>query len=203
MTLSARLLLIACAGLLLASACETDCNAVEPAYGGEGNDEAWRVLLDGRARAEESSDVEITSPGADEALAKDEPATIAWTTTLQVAALSPSLSPSLPPSLSTPRSRRPVPGLFDKLSSLVFPVAHAHLPPITSDVYFLEIDVPGRTCPVAAVTTGASFAFSADDWAEVAVEPGERTLRLLGAFLTENRITEGPFQASPVTFTIE
>jgi len=193
--------LAACAlgfSLVVPTGCDAgDCNAVEPAYGGEGNDEAWRVLLDGRARAEETSDVEITSPAADEGLAKDEPATIAWTTTLKVAALS--------PPMSTPQrsSGRRAPGLFDHLSALVFPVARAHLPPITSDVYFVEIDVPGRTCPVAAVTTGASFAWSADDWAEIAAEPGERTLHLLGAFLTENRITEGPFQASPVTFTIE
>lgn len=91
--------------------------------------------------------------------------------------------------------------MFDRLAALVLPSAHAHLPPVTSDVYLLEIDVPDR-CPVAGLTTELSFTFSAEDWAEVVAGGGARTARLLSAFVAENNVTEGPFLATPLTFTV-
>ena len=99
--------------------------------------------------------------------------------------------------------RHRAPSLFDRVVDVFLPAARAHEAPITSDVYFLEVDVPGRTCPVAALTTELSFAFDDDGWEAIAAGGGERTARLLSAFLTENNVTEGPFLAAPLTFTVQ
>lgn len=176
--------------------CVDDCNAVEPAYAGAATDEVWRVMLDARANAEESTDVEVVVPAAgDEVKQGDDPPAFAWDSTL-VAAV------ELPRFPDARAHRRRARGLLDDVSALLFPAALAHQPPITSDVYFLEIDVPGRTCPVAALTTLESMIFADDDWDVVTSAPGERTLHLLSAFVTENRVTEGPFTAPPVTFSV-
>ncbi len=181
-----------------ASACvdEGDCNASEPEFAGAATDEVWRVMLDARASADETTDVEILVPAAgDEVKKGDDPPAFTWDSAL-VASL------ELPRFNDAQGRKKRQRGLFDELSSVVFPTALAHQPPITSDVYFLEIDVPGRTCPVAAVTTLESMIFATDDWDEVTKEPGERTLNILSAFLTENRVTEGPYTAKPVAFSV-
>lgn len=183
---------------LIAAGCTPDdCNSIEPAYAGEATDETWRVMLDARADAEETSDVEVTEPedGAEFNVGGDVPV-IAWDSSLEVAMLP--TSPSLP---SFPAHRRRH-DLFDRVSEAVFPVAHAHQPPITSDLYFVEIDVPDRKCAVAALTTLQSLILADGDWEEVTKGTGEHTLRILSAFVTENRITEGPYAAKPLTFSV-
>ena len=174
--------------------CAEDCNEVEPAYAGDATDEAWRVMLDARASASAGDDqATFTSPGDDDSL--DESPTFAWDSPLKVTS-SPSFSPS---------SFTPVPGhrrtrsFVDAVSQALLPMAHAHLPPVTGDVYLLEVDVPGRSCPVAGFTTQTSFTFSADDWSTILGGGGTSTVRLMSAFLAENRITEGPFLAEPLT----
>jgi hypothetical protein len=177
--------------------CEQECATLEPAYAGAASDEAWRVMLDARADADSGTDAAtFTVPTADGPLAADTEATFAWTSPLKVASALP-----LDPKLLQPR-RHHTP-LFERLATVVFPVAHAHLPPITSDIYFLEVDVPGRTCPVSALTTELSFTFPSSDWEAIAAATSPPTARLLSAFLTENRVTEGAFVAEPVTFTVE
>lgn len=174
---------------------EDDCNAIEPEYAGAATDETWRVMLDARSTAEETTDVEVVVPTDGEEIPQgNDPPSFAWESTLQVSMLE-------LPHFSSPRAR-PKRGLFDDVAQLVFPVAHAHQPPITSDLYFLEIDVEGRACPVSALTTLESMIFSDTDWDEVTAAPGEKTLNILSAFVTENRITEGPFKAKPVTFSV-
>ena len=188
--------------VIAAGGCEIDCDTVQPSYAGDASDEAWRVMIDARATAIDGGDastITVPAEGAELSQSDDAPS-LSWDAPLQTAALMPSSSSS-PPSFLIGR-RAPRPGLFDALSQIVFPRAHAHLPPITSDLHFLEIDVPGRACPVSGLTTGESFVFGADDWAELTAEPGERTMRMMSAFLTDNRITEGPFTAAPVTFSV-
>lgn len=175
-----------------------DCSAIEPAYVGDASDEAWRVLLDARADASSTGDVPVfTAPAADAALPAATSPTFSWDSPLRIAAAS---APTVAP------ARRGPPGLlegpFRALSALVFPTARAHLPPVTGDIYFLEVDVPGR-CPVAGLTTAdLSFTFATSDWEAIAAGGGARTARLLSAFLVDNRITEGPFVAAPLTFSI-
>ncbi len=178
-----------------AAGCDPDCESIEPRYAGEATDETWRALLDGRANATASDDVTITAPVKGGALAADEPSAITWTSQLQVAGGEP---PRREPSVS-PRRR---PGFLDLLSATLFPSAHAHGALITSDLYFVEVDVPDRRCPVAGLTTDESFTFDDDDWAAITDGAGPRTLRIMSAFVTQNRITEGPFLTAPLTFTV-
>ena len=179
------------------SGCEPDCATLEPAYAGAASDEAWRVMLDARANAATGGDAAaFTVPTADTPLPSTTAATFSWTSPLKVAGTGP-----LDPQLLLPRRRQPT--VMDRLTSLVIPVAQAHLPPITSDLYLLEVDVPGRTCPVAALTTELSFTFPSSDWEDIVAGTAAPTARLLSAFLTENRLTEGAFIAESVTFTVE
>ncbi|MDP2345900.1 MAG: hypothetical protein Q8O67_33480 [Deltaproteobacteria bacterium] len=178
------------------SGCEEDCNTVEPGYAGDASDEVWRVMIEARSLATEGDDAaSVTDPTEGAELSQGDNAAFTWDSPLQTALVTPS---------SSSKTRRALaPGLLDLLSQAVFPRAHAHLPPVTSDVHLLEIDVPGRTCPVAGLTTNQTFVFDEASWEKITSDPGERTLRIMSAFLTENRVTEGPFLAAPVTFTVK
>ncbi len=189
---------LACVVATAGGGCAEDCDTVEPAYAGEANDEVWRVLVGARADASGGGDAAtITAPEDNAVLVKGSSPAISWDSPLQVGVLTP-----FEQRLQHAHRRRPK-ALFERLSDVLIPAAHAHLAPITSDVYFLELDVPGRTCPVALLTTETSATFSDDDWATIVGASGPRTLRLLSAFVTENRLTEGPFLAAPVGFTVE
>jgi hypothetical protein len=175
-----------------------DCSAIEPAYVGAASDEAWRVLVDARADASSTGDVPVfTAPAADTVLSARTSPVFSWDSPLRIAAAS---APTV-----APRRRGPAGGLegpFRAVAALVFPAARAHLPPVTGDIYLLEVDVPGR-CPVAGLTTAdLSFTFASSDWEAIAAGGGPRTARLLSAYLVDNRITEGPFVAAPLTFSI-
>ena len=181
-----------------ASGCAEDCDTIEPAYAGDANDEVWRVFVGARADAASGNDAAtITSPADDAVIATDDNLVVRWDSPLKVGALTP-----IEQSMSKARRRAPK-ALFERVSELFIPVAHAHLAPITSDVYFVEVDVPGRTCPVSVLTTELTTTFGDEDQALIAEGTGQRTIRLMSAFVTQNRITEGPYLAAPVGFTVE
>lgn len=84
------------------------------------------------------------------------------------------------------------------------PLAKPHLPPVTGDIYLVEITVPGRTCPVNALTTDLSWQLDAASWAITSGGAKTVEVSLTGAYLVNGRITEGPFQpAAPRTFKIQ
>lgn len=183
-----------------ASGCEQDCNTVQPAYTGIATDEAWIAMLDRRDAAASAGDVPIFSaPAVDAALTKAISPTFTWTSPLKIAGAR--TAPSSTRTAVAP-PRRQGPGLIDGLFELVVPKAWAHLEPITSDMYLLEIDVPGRACPVAGATTELSFTFASSDWEAIVEGGGARTARLMSAYLASNIVTEGPFLAAPLTFTV-
>jgi hypothetical protein len=201
---------VACSFLtgVLSAGCSPECTAEEPAYDGAATDEAWRVMLDARVAAEEGGDAPtFVAPATGEAWAAGASPAFAWESPLKLTtAPSPSMAPlpSTEPAPSSPRGpwRRRAPSWLERAWSTLVPSAQAHLPPVTSDLYLLEIEVPGRTCPVAALTSELSFTFDDEGWAAIAAGGGARTARLWSAFLTANTVTEGPFVAAPVTFTV-
>ena len=181
-----------------ASGCAEDCDTVEPAYAGEASDEVWRVFVGARDDARTGDDAAtITTPADDAVLGKADTLTVNWDSPLKVGAFSPIKQRILKAKRHAPKA------LFERVSEFFIPVAHAHLAPITSDVYFVEVDVPGRTCPVSVLTTELSATFSDDDQALITDADGTRTIRVMSAFVTQNRITEGPFRAAPVRFTVQ
>lgn len=189
------------AALALATAgCPAEDPCGEPSFGGRASDESYRTMLDARDSAvvDDGDSPVVTTPGADTVIdAAGAAPVFAWSSALS-ASLGPSPRPS--PALA-PMRRSP----FDVLSDIVIPKAHAHLPPVTGDVYLAEIAIPDRECPVAAHTTDLEWQLSDDDFGILKEAAGkDLTLTITSAYLTENRVSEGPYKASaPTTFRLE
>lgn len=183
----------AAALLALAAACGekepgTECG--EPLYGGEATDEAWRTLVDAQGQPADSSQaVALSAPTAGQTYSTtDAPPTWRWTSPL--ASLLPSPGP-LP-------ARRSV---LAWLGNLVLPTAEAHLPPITGDIYWVQVTVPGRQCPVEMLTTHLEWTLDSATWDTLrgAVDQ-DLSVQVTSAYLVQNKLREGPYRlAAPVT----
>jgi hypothetical protein len=183
----------------IASCTPTDpCAVDEPSYGGLGNDEVWLVLKDAKAKARHEGDFpSVTSPTDNETLPAGDPPTFSWSSPLKIAAALPA-QPLLHPRRSF------IVDVISGAGTLVIPSARAHLPPVSSDAYLLEVLVPARACPVSIATTELSHVLDAESWATLEEAAGQPlTLQLTSAYLASGRITEGPFAADNVTFKVE
>lgn len=165
----------------------------EPVYGGAASDESWRTMIDGDDRVQVgAADAPVlTAPAEDaEVSASSGALTISWDS---------------PIALGVPRrASPPAPDWLDDLRGLVEGTAWAHLPPVTGDIYWIRITVPGRECTVEGLTTEETWEVDDDAFAALAEASGQTvTIDVTSAYLTENRITEGPFRpASPRTISI-
>jgi hypothetical protein len=186
---------------LTTSACDpdttTDCG--EPLYAGKSTDEAWRALVDVKQRPIDSSRaVTLLSPTEGEAYpASANPPTWEWTSPLRASLQRPGQG-----MLALEAAPRPSRSFTAWLGDLLLPTAHAHLPPYTGDLYWLEISAGGE-CPVAQVLTSElSWQMDATTWAELGKHAGkDLTVQVMSAYLVQNRVTEGPFRlAAPRTF---
>ncbi|HLM45296.1 MAG TPA: hypothetical protein VK458_15600 [Myxococcaceae bacterium] len=192
---------IACvAALSLAtSACDSSSECEEPLYGGNATDEAWRSLVDVKQRPADSSlAVTVVSPTEGQLYATDAaPPRWEWTSPLNASVDRPR-SGALALKAS-PRSSR---SFSAWLGELLLPTAHAHLPPFTGDIYWVEVSTPGSKCPVAQVlTSDLSWQLDATTWAELARSGQSFSVQVTSAYLQENRVTEGPYTlATPRTF---
>lgn len=171
------------------------------AYGGDGNDEVWVTLYDARERATTGGDAAVVvKPAAGESLPADgAPPVFEWSSALKI-----TLGPWQP---SSPLRGAPRP-LFDRAlaaaSRALIPQAHAHLPPVTSDAYLLEVVVPGKQCPVSIVTTELTHTLDEGTWGALKEAAGQDlTLRITSAYLASGRVTEGPFRSDDVSFRVE
>lgn len=187
-----RFVALSCAvGALAGCPTTTEDPCGEPAYGGVASDEAYLTIVDAfdKVSADDDQAPQLTTPEDGAVIGKDGNApTFAWAS---------SLSSSLGPSWPQRSFRRRAPSLLDELSQLVLPVAHAHLPPVTGDIYLSEIAVPGRECPVRGLTTDLEWQLDEASWTALQESSGqELTLRMISAFLVENRLSEGPFEPS-------
>jgi hypothetical protein len=193
------------AGSVAGCAAREDCFKTEPEYGGGGTDEAWRTMVDARGRAEGGADAAtLVVPAADSTVAAGTP--LQWQSPLKLSSSMPMPMPMPMPGPARSRATGFQRGLRDAVNdafALVVPAAHAHLPPVTSDVHLIDLLVPGRTCSLQVLTTELTHSLSAESWDDLVEADGEITLELTSAFLTEGRVTEGPFAAAAVTFRVE
>jgi len=181
------------------SACDSGSSECgEPLYGGKATDEAWRAMVDARAKAPDSSRaVTLLSPTEGEVYsANAAPPRWEWTSPLSA-----SLQRSAPGALASaaPRSTR---SLGAWLGELLLPTAHAHLPPYTGELYWVEVSTPGARCPVAQMlTSDLSWQLDATSWADLGKHANmDLTVQVTSAYLKDNLVTEGPFQlATPRT----
>lgn len=190
---------------LAASACDsnsTECP--EPLYAGKATDEAWHAMVDARQKGSSASRaVTLTSPGEGEVYAASASAPLwSWTSPLRASVDRPHAGGVLALH-AAPRHPR---SFSAWLGELLVPTAHAHLPPYTGDLYWVEVSAPGGKCPVAQVLT-SDLSWQLDDttWAELGKNAGkDLTVQVTSAYLQENSVTEGPYQlATPRTFRRE
>jgi len=202
------LAVLAVLGVLVVAACGDDAATDpcgEPAYGGVATDEAWRVMLDAYDAAESGAAdaVTITSPAAAAVIAASGPApTLSWTS--PIAAASPEDRSLVPRFAVRARGDADDPSnagrsLWDEVTRFFVGTARAHLPPITSDIYYVEIATAGVECPWRVLTTSESWVPDDQTWAELAAHPGAYTLTVTSAYLVQNRITEGPYRPAAAT----
>jgi hypothetical protein len=187
--------------LLLTSACGKDPEGPdcgEPLYGGSATDEAWRTMVDAKKKAADSSRaVTVMWPAEGEVHPQNvPPPTLSWTSPLRA-----SLERDTPGRLvqAFPRPSR---GPLSWLAELLVPTAEAHLAPFTGDIYWVQVTVPGRECPVEVLTSELSWKIDDASWALMS-EPGSQglSLQITSAYLQDNRLKEGPYQlAQPRTF---
>ncbi|WNG40904.1 hypothetical protein F0U61_49835 [Archangium violaceum] len=186
---------------LVTSACGKDpVECPEPLYGGGATDEAWHAMVDVKTKPIDSSRaVTLLSPSEGEVYAADAaPPTWQWTP------LEASLSrPHAQGALAFQAAPRPSRSFTAWLGELLVPTAHAHLPPYTGDLYWVEISTPGAECPVAQVLTSElSWQLDANTWAELGKHAGkDLSVQVMSAYLVQNRVTEGPYRlATPRKF---
>lgn len=203
MTTRRRVLESVCASalLLFTAACGKDeeepkCGA--PLYGGSATDEAWMTMVDAQKKSADSSRaVTVTWPHEGEYHSlNNPPPAITWTSPLRASLVRD--TPGKLAQASPQRSR----GVLSWLGELLIPTAEAHLPPYTGDIYWVQISVPGRECPVEMLTSELSWQLDADTWSPLS-EPTTQglSLQITSAYLQENRLKEGPFKmAQPRIF---
>ena len=153
---------------------EDDGPCGQPRYTGAATDEAWRTLVDARGQ--------VTSG----------PMSPTFTAPAQGSVV-PSSGTAMRLTWSSPLAR--------KSQGIRAP----HLPPVTDDVYLVEITVPGEMCPIDLMTTQLEWQLDADEWDAVkAAAPGTVSVNVIGAYLIENRVSEGPFApATPLSLMVQ
>jgi len=190
-----------CLALLVLSGCDgdDDSGCPEPVYEGDASDEAWRTMVDGDDLAQVGSanapDVTAPAEGAEVSAAADG-LPISWDSAIARISL-----PARRPIRTRPGE---APGLLEDVRALFEGTAWAHLPPVTGDIYWIRIQVPGRECAVQGITTELGWEVTGAAWEAVRAASGQSvTIDVTSAYLTENRITEGPYRpAEPRTVTI-
>ncbi|HSP81891.1 MAG TPA: hypothetical protein VLQ93_25445 [Myxococcaceae bacterium] len=199
-----RWMTLGAALLLATTACEpepSECG--EPLYGGDATDEAWRAMVDVKGRpADSSRAVTLLAPSEGTRYPADAaPPIVEWSSPLSASLQRPERGT---PSLEAPP--RPERTWASWLGELLLPSAHAHLPPYTGDLYWVEISAPGSACPVAQVLTSELvWRVEPLTWNALAEHAGKTlTLQVTSAYLAQNRVTEGPYRlATPLTFVRE
>lgn len=174
----------------------------DPQYVGSTSDEAFKAIVDAYADAAvgSASAVTITAPAADTKFpASGAAPTFAWTSPL-------ALAPLRPQALAVAPAPERDTSWLAAVGDFFVGTAHAHLPPVTGDVYFIELKTAGATCPIArALTTSESWTPDAANWEAIKAEVGVPIeIVITSVYLSENRITEGPYRPTTgVVFEVE
>lgn len=102
-----------------------------------------------------------------------------------------------------PQAERTIEHFARGLGEFLHPVAHAHLPPVSGDVYRLVFTIPGDATPLRILTTDPSFTPAGSAFTKLAATTGPISLELVRTYLMDNRVMEGPFRLRTITITAE
>jgi hypothetical protein len=159
--------------------------APEPIYGGETTDEAWRDMWDKQRNTTESAmyGANLVSPTEGASMAPTSPGAFVWTTTLAAA-------PAVPGGAPVRHVRAPTPWRVDFI-----PEALAHGNPVTGPVHWLRFIIAGRD-DIHVFTTETQWTPTETQWAPFAATAGaEIRLEVVSAYMTQNRVVQGPYKA--------
>jgi hypothetical protein len=98
---------------------------------------------------------------------------------------------------------RPIEHFARGLAEFLHPVAHAHLPPVSGDVYRLVFTIPGDAAPLRVLTTDPSYTPAGSAFTKLGATTGPISLELVRTYLMDNRVMEGPFRLPTITITAE
>lgn len=164
----------------------------EPTYEGEASDEAWYAMVDAYdlAASDHPDRSVFTVPTAGEVLTGETPVALTWTSPLALGC-----------PVDCFRDGYAMPYRLPEEVAVLAARARAHLPPVTGEIHYLEVEVPGRECPIRAITTLEQWRPKVAEWAELKGK-GPLGLTLTSAYLEKNRVSEGPFRTRQ-TFEVQ
>ncbi len=174
-------------------------------YGGSASDEALERVWPKIATAEvsASSGAKMTSPAPGTAVPKDSPQAITW-----MIGVARREAPGVLPYASTAGHDRLVatgaPALpnRDPMINLYFgsALAEAHLPPVTGDVFLIELrTAANEENPLRVFTTDDSWFPDPMSWDRLKAAGGPITVKIYNAYVNKNVIEEGPYTRDDVT----
>lgn len=164
----------------------------QPTYAAKATDEAYYALVDAEKRIVTDDAKAPKLDLADGAqISGSERLTFRWTSSLT--------SSVFPPPQVAPQ-REPEPWYRRWLLSQ----AHAHGAPVTGPIFWIKVALAdSKACPVAGLTTETNWTPTTEDWAKIVEGGGKRTVTAISAYMSENRVAEGPFQSSQTrSFTV-
>jgi hypothetical protein len=175
---------------LLVIACTAPTEREAPGdiiYESEATDEAWLTIDDATPTIDDASAPHLLTPTGTIASA------VAPTFTWDGGAVAGAMVRGLPAR----------PSFFARLEAELFPVAHAHEPPVTGAMYGLYFDL-GAMAPVRVLTGATTYTPDAASWARITAATSAVTLEITGTYLNTGRIEQGPYvRTTPATLTID
>lgn len=181
-------------------ACSTPPVRTAPAdviYENGASDEAWLTIGDATPMVSDSLAPRLTAPTG--TLSRTgPPPTFVWTPGVVGSSM---MIPDAGATLGARRVRSTT--LFARVMCELFPVAHAHDPPVTGSMFRLVLDLGAMVTPLEVLTGATTYTPDATAWARVLAATTPVTATLTSAYLNTGRLEQGPYVRSmPVTLTI-
>jgi hypothetical protein len=186
--------------VLVFFACATPAEPAAPAdviYENGGTDEVWLTMADATPMVSDSLAPQLTAPTGPISRA-GAPPTFTWTPGIVGSSM-------MPPDAGTTVGARDVarPTLLARVMRELFPVAHAHDPPVTGAMFRLVFDLGTSATPLRVVTGATTYTPDAAAWARVLAATAPVPLTITSAYLNTGRIEQGPYVRSmPATLTL-
>jgi hypothetical protein len=176
-------------------------------YQGGATDEALDALTAAQTKNDPAKALAFEEPTQDQVVDSDTPFTFIWAEAGASASISPrELAPVRvrTEDLFLPKAREvdPMERAFGVLLENT-PVAHAHGDPISGAAYYLVFSSASDKNIVEVFTTNTDYAPGPDEWAKLKGVEGSVSVRLTWAQFESNRVTEGPWEGQPVSFSIK
>jgi len=187
-------------GILLALSVVLACASPPPGssapsdvvYEAGGTDDAWITIDGAMAMVSDALAPQLTSPTAAISRSGSAP-TFVWTAGIVGG-----------PTASDGGTTIGLAPLRSRVLHELFPVAHAHLPPVTGAMFGLTFDLGSGVTPLRVLTGATSYTPFGISWQRLSTATSPVTLRITGTYLNTGRIEQGPYvRSAPATFMLQ